>query len=112
MTDDLNDHQLAGLLGEAPKTPDPGFRVDVFARITEAARRRAAYVRAFRQAGACVLIGLVIAAAQSFGLTWETARPILLAGLFVGAAYLFAHLTMAGPGAVLARSRAALRGRF
>ncbi|WP_395645758.1 hypothetical protein [Terricaulis sp.] len=112
MMAELNDHELADLLGEPPRTPDPGFRVDVFARITEAARRRAALQRAFRQVGAFALIGLVIAAAQTFGLTWDAAQPVVIAAVFVGAAYLFAHLTMAGPGAVLGRSRAALRGRF
>lgn len=108
----MNDNELADLLGEAPKTPDPAFRVDVFARITETARRRSAYMRAFRQAGAFVLLGLLIAAAQAFGLNWDSARPVVLVAVVVGAAYLFAHLTMQGPGAVVARSRAALRGRF
>lgn len=108
----MNDNELADLLGETPKTPDPAFRVDVFARITEAAHRRAAYARALRQLGAFVLLGLVIAAAQAFGLNWDSARPVALVAIVVGAAYLFAHLTMRGPGAVVARSRAALRGRF
>lgn len=112
MSDEFHDDELADLLGEKPKTPDPAFRVDVFARITEAARRRAAHARAFRQVGVFVLIGAVAAAAQMLGLTWDHAQPVVFAGVVIAIAYLFAHLTMRGPGAVLARSRAALRGRF
>ncbi len=44
----MNDQDLAGLLGDAPAAPDPGFRFDVFARVAERARRRAGHTRAAR----------------------------------------------------------------
>jgi hypothetical protein len=106
MTDDL---ELAGLLGEAPRTPDPSFRIDVLARVAARARRRAAFDRAWKQVLAFTLIGLAFPVAQAFGLTWQAAQPLILAGAVLVCAYLFAALTIQGPRPLLARSRAMLR---
>jgi ABC-type siderophore export system fused ATPase/permease subunit len=107
MTDDT---ELAELLGEAPKTPDPGFRIDVLARVGARARRRAALDRAWKQIVTFTLIGAVFPVAQALGLSWETAQPLVLTGLVLALAYLFAALTIQGPRPLLARSRAVLRG--
>jgi hypothetical protein len=107
MTDDRD---MAELLGEAPKTPDPGFRVDVLGRVAARARRRAALERAWKQIVTFTLIGAVFPMAQAFGLTLETAQPLLLVGAVLLFAYLFAALSIQGPGPLLARSRAMLRG--
>ena len=107
MTDDLH---LAELLGEAPKTPDPGFRIDVLARAGARARRRAALDRAWKQIVLFTLIGAVFPVAQAFGLTWHAAQPLVLAGAVLATAYLLAMLTIQGPRPLLARSRALLRG--
>jgi len=107
MTDDLN---IAEMLGEAPKTPDPGFRIDVLARVGARARRRAALDRAWRQIFTFTLIGAVFPIAQALGLTWQSAQPLVLTGAVLALAYLFAALTIQGPRPLLARSRAVLRG--
>ncbi|HYD71871.1 MAG TPA: hypothetical protein VEF55_01940 [Candidatus Binatia bacterium] len=106
MTDDLH---MAELLGEAPKTPDPGFRVDVLARVAARARRRAALDRAWKQIVMFTLIGVVFPIAQAFGLSWHAAQPVLLVGAVLGFASLFAALSIQGPRPLLARSRALLR---
>lgn len=107
MTDDI---EMAELLGAAPRTPDPGFRFDVVARIAARARRRAALERAWKQVVAFTLIGAVFPIAQTLGLSWEAAQPLVLAGAVLLSAYLFAALTIQGPRPLLARSRALLRG--
>ena len=107
MTDDLH---MAELLGEAPRTPDLGFRIDVLARVGARARRRAVLERAWKQIVAFTLIGAVFPVAQAFGLTWQTMQPLLLVGAVLLFAYFFAALTIQGPGPLLARSRAMLRG--
>lgn len=107
MSDDL---ELANLLGEAPaQTPDPGFRYDVFARVTERARRRGARARAFRQVAALTLIGALFPILQAFGLTITAAQPVLLALGALAGAGAAAALTIYGPRLVLARSRALLK---
>jgi hypothetical protein len=106
MTDDS---EMAELLGEAPKTPDPGFRIDVVARVAARARRRAALDRAWKQIVTFTLIGVAFPIAQAFGVTWHSAQPLLLVGAVLVSAYLFAALTIQGPGPLLARSRAILR---
>jgi len=106
MTDD---RELADLLGVAPPTPDPGFRIDVVARIAARARRRAALERAWRQIVAFTLIGAAFPIAQAFGITWQSAQPLALAGAVLACAYLFAALTIHGPRPLLARSRGLLR---
>jgi hypothetical protein len=106
MTDDL---EMAKLLGEAPRTPDPGFRIDVVARVAARARRRGAFERAWKQIVVFTLIGAAFPIAQAFGLSWHSAQPLLLVGAVLGFAYLFAALTIQGPRPLLARSRALLR---
>ncbi len=106
MTDDA---ELADLLGEAPRTPDPGFRIDVMARLAARARRRAALERGWKQIVVFSLIGAVFPLAQSLGLSWQAAQPVLLAGGVLALAYLLAALTIQGPKPLLARSRAMLR---
>jgi hypothetical protein len=107
MNDDLH---LAELLGETPKTPDPGFRIGVLAHMSARARRRAALERAWKQIVLFTLIGAVFPIAQAFGLTWRDAEPVVLAGVVLAIAYLLAMLTIQGPRPLLARSRALLRG--
>lgn len=106
MTDD---HTLADLLGEAPKGPDPGFRIDVLARVAAHARRRAALDRAWRQIAVFTLAGISFPIGQALGLTGHTMQPLLLVGAVLAFAYLFAALTIQGPHQLLARSRALLR---
>lgn len=106
MSDDL---EMADLLGEAPRTPDPGFRIDVVARVAARARRRASLERAWRHIVTFTLIGVAFPIAQALGVTWQATQPVLLVGAVLGFAYLFAVLTIEGPGPLLARSRAMLR---
>jgi fatty acid desaturase len=106
MSDDL---ELAALLGEAPQTPDPGFRFDVLALTAERARRLDARQRAFRTTTLFALIGLVFPLAHTFGLGLAQLQPLLLVAGVLGLAYVLALWTLEGPRAVLARSRALLR---
>jgi hypothetical protein len=107
MSDDLD---LANLLGEGPPDgPDPGFRYDVFARVAERARRRAALSRAANQVAAFAAIGLIFPLAQIAGFSWESAQPVVLAAAALTVAAAAAVLTIQGPRGVLARSRAMLR---
>jgi hypothetical protein len=106
MTDD---RRMAELLGEAPRTPDPAFRVEVFARMAGRARRRAALDRGVKQMLAFSLLGFIFPAAQALGFTWEAAQPLLLTGGVLALAYLLAALAIQGPRQLLARSRGMLR---
>lgn len=109
MSDDL---ELAALLGEAPRTPDPGFRFDVLALTTERARRRQARRRAFRTTTIFALIGLVFPLAHTLGLGLSELQPLLLVAGVLALAYALAVWTLEGPRAVLARSRTLLRARL
>ena len=109
MSDDL---ELAALLGEAPRTPDPGFRFDVLALTAERARRREARQRAFRTTTVFAFIGLLFPVAHTLGLGFAELRPLLLVAGVLCLAYVLALWTLEGPRAVLARSRAVLRGRL
>lgn len=109
MTDD---RMMAELLGDAPGGPDPAFRFDVFARIAERGRRRAAQRRALKIFAGFAGVGLAIAVAQAFGVTAQDAQPLLLVAGVLGLAYLLALLTTEGLGGTLARSRALLRVRI
>lgn len=104
-----DDFELAALLGEAPVTPDPTFRFDVFARAAERARRRQARQSAFRVTAMFALIGLIFPLAHTFGLGFAQLQPLLLVAGLLGLAYVLALWTLEGPRAVLARSRAVLR---
>jgi threonine/homoserine/homoserine lactone efflux protein len=106
MSDDL---ELAALLGEAPRTPDPGFRFDVLARTAERARRRRSRRHAFRLAAGFALIGVVFPLLQAFGVTISDLQPLLLVAAVLGVAYVLALMSIEGPSAFMARSRAALR---
>lgn len=106
MSDDL---ELAALLGEAPKTPDPGFRYDVLARVAEHAQRRAAFVRGFKQAGALTLLGISVPLAQALGLGAHQLQPMLLALAAVGCAYILALTFIRGPSVLRAGSRLRVR---
>lgn len=106
MSDDLD---LAALLGEAPRTPDPGFRFDVLSVTAERARRRASRQRAFRTTVFFALIGLIFPIAHTLGLGLTELQPLLLVAGVLSLAYVLALWTLEGPRAVLARSRALLR---
>jgi hypothetical protein len=106
MRDDLG---LAALLGEAPKTPDPGFRFDVLSLTVQRARRRASRQRALRFVLVSTCAGLLFPLAQAFGVGFAELRPLLLVAGVLGLAYVLALLTIEGPRAALARSRAILR---
>jgi hypothetical protein len=108
MTDE---RALANLLGEAPATPNPGFRIDVFGRIAQRARRRAATARAAGQSLLFSLIGLVFAAVQAAGIDWTRLQPIVAAGGVLALASLAALGGIGGPKALLARARAVLHLR-
>lgn len=108
MSDDLD---LAALLGDAPRTPDPGFRFDVMARTAERARRRQARQNAFRTTAAFALFGLIFPVAHALGLEVAELQPLLLVAGLLALAYVLALWTLEGPRAVLARSRAVFRMR-
>lgn len=105
----MNDLEMAELLGETPRTPDPGFRLDVQARVAVKARRRAALARAWKHVVVFTLIGVAFPIGQAFGITWHSIEPLFLVGAVLAFAYLFAVLTIQGPRPLLARSRALLR---
>lgn len=109
MSDDL---ELAALLGDAPRTPDPGFRFDVLALTADRARRRQARQRAFRTTVIFALVGLIFPIAHTLGFGWAQLQPLLLVAGVLCLAYVLALWTLEGPRAVLARSRAVLRGRL
>ena len=106
-----DDHDLAGLLGEAPRTPDPSFRFDVLTRTFERACRRGARQNAFRTTMMFVLLGLIFPVAQAFGVGIRELQPFLLVAGLLALAYVLALWTLEGPRAVLARSRAVFRMR-
>lgn len=103
------DRLMADLLGEPPRAPDPGFRFDVFARISERARRRAALRRAFKTIGLFACLGLVFPLASAAGLEFADVRPLVMVASVLVGAYLFALFAIEGPGGVLARTRALVR---
>ncbi|GIK48914.1 MAG: hypothetical protein BroJett013_16110 [Alphaproteobacteria bacterium] len=108
-----DDRELADLLGRAPPaSPDPVFRFDVFARVTERARRREAVSRALNQVAAYAAVGLAFPVARAAGLDWPAAQPVLLAGGAVAAAAAVALVTILGPRSLLHRWLALLRGAF
>lgn len=106
MTDDF---ELAALLGEAPKMPDPAFRFDVLLRTAERARRRKARRNALRLTAVFALFGLIFPLAHTFGFGLAQLQPLLLVAGLLGLAYVLALWTLEGPRAVVARSRAVLR---
>lgn len=105
----MNDDELANLLGEAPATPDPAFRYDVFARVAIEARRRAARRRAVNIVAASTAVGLFCALAQAGGFTVEAAQPLFYAAAVAALIYLLADEARKSSQSALAR---ALRFRF
>lgn len=100
-----DDRKIADLLGETPVGPQPGFRVDVFARISLRARRRAVRRRALIHAGAFTAIGLAAPLAQWLGATPANAAPAIMALLTLAAIGLVADAVVNGPKTALARVR-------
>lgn len=107
----MTDDEVAGLLGDAPPATDPGFRFDVFARVTARAQRRAALQRGVVQAAVLTSAGAAIAASRAAGFPWQEALPVLGAAAAVGAGYALAAAVIQGPRALLGYARSALRVR-
>ena len=105
----MNDRELAGLLGEAPTSPDPAFKLDVLTRATLRARKRAARRRAVVYIAGFSALGLAVPALRSLGLTMGDVQPLLLSAGAILLAYVFALLSIEGPAAALQRSRVLLR---
>jgi hypothetical protein len=108
MSERDDDLLVADLLGEAPATPDPGFRYDVLSRTSIRARRRAAMSKALNQVALFSAVGLIFPIAGALGLTWETAQPLVMATGLLVLGLAAASVSILGPRTVLARSRAIL----
>ncbi len=108
----MNEQDLAGLLGASPITPDPVFRFEVFKRIAERARRRAAYRRAARTVAVSSAVGVFFPLAQAAGFTLADAQPLFYTGVVVGLTYFLAREAVKGPHSVLARGLGQLRFRL
>ncbi|HVK79607.1 MAG TPA: hypothetical protein VM915_03255 [Verrucomicrobiae bacterium] len=102
MSDDLS---LAALLGEAPKTPDPGFRFDVLARVSARAARREAWTRGLMQVAAFTAVGLLVALVQFGSVSSGAWTPVLSVAGALAASGVFALVVIQGPKAALARAR-------
>lgn len=103
---------IAELLGAAPRSPDPGFRFDVFARVATRARRRAQIWTALRQVMLFAAAGAFVAVLQRAHLDWsELQPPLFTAGTLIGAA-LASSVLIGGPRRLRADAAAALRGRI
>lgn len=105
----MNDRELANLLGEAPASLDPAFRLDVLARAGLRSRKRAARRRAVVYVALCSALGLAVPAARAVAIDLQ---PLFLSAGALLLAYVFALLTIQGPAAALQRSRLLLRARF
>lgn len=107
----MTDDELSGLLGDAPPAPDPGFRFDVFERVTRRAQRRAAWRNTAMQGAVVLASGAGIAVMQASGFPWDDFAPFwTTAGVLLGG-YLVAMLVIQGPNSLLNATRAALRLR-
>ncbi|MCR6643987.1 MAG: hypothetical protein NVV62_05415 [Terricaulis sp.] len=102
-----DDRSLAALLGEAPQTPDPGFRFDVFARVSARARRRAAFERGTLQVAAFTGAGLVLALIQFASAASGAWGPMLGAAGALALSGAVAFTVIKGPKAALAVFRPA-----
>lgn len=101
-----SDERIAGILGEAPSARDPNFRVQVFMRIAERARRKAAIRRVFRTVAIFALIGAAFPAMGTIGIEAADIQPVLFAGL----AYVGALFVVNGPVRGMIRLRAMVLG--
>jgi ABC-type siderophore export system fused ATPase/permease subunit len=108
MTDHDDDLLMADLLGEAPKTPDPGFRYDVLLRTAARVRRRQAMTKALNTVALFSAIGLAFPVFGALGVTWDSAQPMALAFAVVALGLVAASVSILGPRGALARSRAFL----
>ncbi len=108
----MTDDDLANLLGEKPATPDPAFRLDVFARVAFAAQRPAARRRALGIVIVSTAVGIFFALAQTAGFTMDAAQPLFYALAFAGSAYLLAVEAMKGRRSAFARTLTQLRLRL
>lgn len=106
MRDDLS---LAALLGEAPQTPDPGFRFDVFARMAEQERRRKARQRGMQQVAMFTAMGLVLALIQTASAHAGAWTPLLGVAGALALSGAFAFAVIVGPKAALARAASVFR---
>ena len=107
-----DERTIADLLGTTPRTPDPGFRFDVFARVAAHARRRAQIWTALRQIMLFAALGAFAAVLQRAQLNWSELQPALFsAGTLIGAA-LVSSVLIGGPRRLRADAAAALRGRI
>lgn len=86
----MNDRDLAELLGDAPRMPDPSFRLDVLSRVAKRARRSLAFERGVRMIGAFTALGLYFPLVQALGLTLADMQPLFVSAAMVGAGYLLA----------------------
>jgi peptidoglycan/LPS O-acetylase OafA/YrhL len=107
MSDDLS---LAALLGEAPKTPDPGFRFNVLARVSQRAARREAWTRGLMQVAAFTAMGLLLALVQYASVSAGAWIPVLSVAGALSASAVFALVVIQGPKAALARARTVFGG--
>jgi hypothetical protein len=96
----MNDDELANLLGEAPASPDPAFRYDVFARVSAEARRRAAFERAIRIMAAFTALGLFFPLTRAAGVTLAQLQPLFYVAAVIPLAYLLAIAAIRGPSSV------------
>lgn len=108
----MTDDELAGLLGDAPPTPDPGFRFDVFERVTRRARRREAVRNTMMQGALVLAAGAGIAVMQANGFPWADTAPFWTTAGVLLVGYVVATLAIQGPQALLNHTRAALRLRI
>jgi hypothetical protein len=98
MTDDAF---LADLLGEVPRTPDPGFRFEVLARVAQRRQRRAALMRATYWIVSSLVAALVFALAGAFGMSPEVVQVLGACSGAVLVAYVAAQAAIHGPRAAL-----------
>ncbi len=98
-----DDRALAAMLGEAPNSVDPSFRLEVFAHISTRAGRRAARGRAMLHIAAFTAVGLVLAVVHNAGIDADAWTALITAACALGGAGAFALVTIRGPRAVLAR---------
>jgi hypothetical protein len=105
-----DDRSLAALMGAAPQTPDPSFRLEVFARVAARAQRRAALKRAVLQLVVFTALGIMVALVQSAGADAGAWTPVLAAAGALAVAGAFAVTVITGPKAAISRATMVLRG--
>lgn len=104
MTDDTS---LAALLGEAPTSTDPRFRVDVLARVKARAARRSAWRRGVLRVAGFTAAGLLAALVQSASVDAGAWAPLLISAGALATAGSFALMVISGPRAALTHALSA-----